>query len=173
MLSKLNINNLELYDEGGKSEFYTIKSNKRLGFKGFKNKKNATKAWLLQEKLSKYNLAPKTLSPVCQMPISEFSNQYQWGFFTERATVFNSVVMSKKLRQIQNLVDSIYTCTGLKFWDSHYFNIGYIKRNGKPKLVCIDTGLESFSRDCNAWGFSKPGPKCNYCHKYHCRCGEN
>ena len=60
--------------------------------------------------------------------------------------------------------------TKLKFWDCHYYNMGYIKRNNKAKLVCIDTGSESFNRDADAWGMGTPGPKCNYCNKYQCNC---
>ena len=37
-------------------------------------------------------------------------------------------------------------------------NIGLIKRR-KKKLVCIDTGKESFSGYSNAWGYLDPGPK--------------
>jgi hypothetical protein len=78
--------------------------------------------------------------------------------------------MRKRLSEIQNLVNIIHDKTGLKFWDCHYYNIGYVTRNKKSKLVCIDTGKESFDRECNAWGFSEPGPKCNYCKKYQCKC---
>ena len=60
--------------------------------------------------------------------------------------------------------------TGLKFWDCHWYNIGTVKRGRKNKVVCIDTGKESFDGDSNAWGFAEPGPKCCYCEKYQCKC---
>jgi hypothetical protein len=67
-------------------------------------------------------------------------------------------------------VDNIRDKTGLKFWDCHWTNIGYIKRGRRKLLVCIDTGAESFTPYCNAWGFEEPGPKCPYCDKYQCYC---
>jgi hypothetical protein len=68
--------------------------------------------------------------------------------------------------KLQNLVEKIKDKTGMKFWDCHWSNVGYLK----GKLVCIDTGKESFTPYCNAWGFEDAGPKCPYCSKYQCYC---
>lgn len=162
------------YDEGGSAEFYDILQNSELGFKQFHHKKIAISAFSKQKILSKYHLAPKVVGEICQLPIYingiDTKEQTNWGFVTEKARLVNEKIMKKRLGQIQRLVDLIHSKTGLKFWDCHYYNVGYIKRENKPRLVCIDTGNESFNRDCNAWGFSKPGPKCNYCNKYDCCC---
>ena len=55
--------------------------------------------------------------------------------------------------ELENLVNKIKEKTGLKFWDCHWTNVGYINN----RLVnCIDTGKESFTPYCNAWGFVEP-----------------
>ena len=69
-----------------------------------------------------------------------------------------------------NLVDKIYQHTSIKFWDCHWTNVGYIKYRGRNKLVCIDTGEESFQGYANAWGYEEPGPRCPYCNTYACEC---
>ena len=38
--------------------------------------------------------------------------------------------------ELENLVNNIREKTGLKFWDCHWTNVGYINN----RLVCIDTG---------------------------------
>lgn len=161
------------FDEGGSAEFYRINGSKTLGFKQFGSKKSATSAYDKQKLLSKFGLAPKVYGKVCKLKI-EITDRYtdytNWGYVTEKAKILNENVMKKRLKQIQGLVENIQKKTKLKFWDCHYYNVGYVKRKNKAKLVCIDTGKESFISDANAWGFSEPGPKCNYCNKYQCGC---
>lgn len=157
------------YDEGGSAEFYQIKENKNLGFKQFRNKKFANAAYNKQKLLSRFGLAPKVYSKVTKLTY-EWGEKTNWGYITEKARIADEEVMKKRLREIQSLVENIHKKTKLKFWDCHYWNVGYVKRNNKAKLVCIDTGIESFNPDSNAWGFSDPGPKCNYCNRYQCYC---
>lgn len=164
------------FDEGGSAEFYDILQNAFLGFKQFHSKKAALNAFAKQKILAKYNLAPKIIGELCQLPIFinriDTKEKTSWGFITEKAKLVDEKIMRKRLSQIQKLVDLIHNKTGLKFWDCHYHNVGYIKRQNKARLVCIDTGNESFNIDCNAWGFSKPGPKCNYCNRFQCLCAD-
>ena len=157
------------YIEGGSAEFYYLKNEPHLGFKQFKNKKCALDAHKRQKKLAKFDLAPKVYTTVRRLRTSWYSAS-GWGFVTEKALILDDNIMSKRLRHIQNLVDRIYEKTGWKFWDCHCYNIGYVQRNNKRKLVCIDTGSESFRCDGNAWGNANPGPKCSYCLKYMCNC---
>jgi hypothetical protein len=164
--------------EGGSAEFYLIIEDQNLGFKQFRNKKFANKAYEKQKLLSKYNLAPKVIGRVCKLPIKiescpEYKLYTNWGYVTEKARILDDSVMKKRLKDIQNLVETIENKTRLRFWDCHYWNVGYIKRKNKAKLVCIDTGPESFDRDANAWGFGKPGPKCDYCNRYQCHCSNS
>lgn len=159
-------------DEGGSAEFYLVKENPKIGFKQFRNKKFAERARKKQLLLSRFNLAPKVLSKLCKLKFDfdAYQQETNWGFLTERAVIVDEKKMTTKLVQIQRLVENIHKKTGLKFWDCHYYNIGYVNRNNKAKLVCIDTGNESFMRHCNAWGMITPGPKCSSCKKYQCSC---
>ena len=169
---------IEWSDSGGSCDFLPIKHNPNIGFKSFRNKKKAKEAFENQEKLSKFNLAPKVCSSICKIPyyydpkILEFwdpkTTTSEWGYITEKACLLEE--HDKPYELIQDLVTEIYNQTKLEFWDCHLDNIGYIKRKNKSKLVCIDTGNESFHYSSNAWGFSKPGPKCCYCDEYQCGC---
>jgi hypothetical protein len=161
------------YDEGGCCQVYPIKNNHSLIFKEFRSKKNASQSLAIQKKLCKFDLAPKLYSSVCKLRFAPekdiiFDDTSDWGYITEKATIHDKV----PLNEIQKLVEEIYYKTKLKFWDCHYYNVGFVGRSGKSKLVCIDTGKESFVRDSNAWGLNSPGPKCSYCKEYQCKCSE-
>jgi hypothetical protein len=168
----INSNDFDWCDEGGSAEFYRINEDKNLGFKQFRNKKFAIDAYNKQRLLSKFGLAPKVYGKITKLNY-EWGEKTNWGYITEKARIVDEEVMKKRLREIESLVQSIQQKTKLKFWDCHYWNVGYVKRNNKAKLVCIDTGKESFDSDCNAWGFGKPGPKCDYCNRYQCSCSNN
>ncbi len=143
-------------------------------FKAFRSKDIATVALTYQKKLAKYNLAPQVYTTLFH--INNPAKKSGWGFITEKAENFYSEVAWAKfdscgaLKKLQKLVEDIAQKTKLKFWDCHYGNIGYIIRDKKPVLVCIDTGKESFRNANNAWGYADPGPKCSYCLRYACRC---
>ena len=173
MRYSIDIENFDPSHEGGSAEFYSINEDKNLGFKQFRNKQSANSAYKKQKLLSKFGLAPKVYGQICKLPIHNLDWETNWGFITEKAKVLPETSMKKRLKEIQSLVENIHKKTKLKFWDCHYWNVGYVKRNNKAKLVCIDTGNESFFGYCNAWGFSEPGPKCNYCNKYQCRCSKD
>lgn len=163
------------FEEGGYCQFYPIINHNNLGFKEFYNKQKATKALSIQKKLAKFDLAPKVFSDIVKLEMvdlddSSLNTTSDWGYVTEIADSKRCTKIA--LKDIQSLVDEIYDKTKLKFWDCHYYNMGLIKRNGKQKLVCIDTGKESFDGCANAWGNNDPGPKCGYCQKYNCKCEE-
>jgi hypothetical protein len=160
------------FEEGGCAEFYWIKEDRTLGFKQFGSKKTATIAYNKQKLLSKFDLAPKVIGKITKLKY-EWGDDTDWGYVTERAKILDENVMKKRLRDIQKLVKTIENKTKLRFWDCHYWNVGYVKRNNKAKLVCIDTGPESFSSIANAWGMATPGPKCGYCNRYSCCCGND
>lgn len=163
------------FDEGGYCQFYRILGHSNLGFKEFPTKQKATKAYSIQKKLSKFDLAPKLYGKICKLEMVDLQDTClntisDWGYITEIASM--RLVKKRTLQEIQDLVDIIYEKTKLKFWDCHYYNMGLVRRQGKQKLVCIDTGQESFDGWANAWGNSDPGPKCGYCKKYNCKCEE-
>ena len=162
------------FDEGGYCQVYPIKNHKGLAFKEFRNKKKASEALSYQKKLAKFDLAPKLYSKVCKLKFAKeenilFTDISDWGYITEYAKTFKANT-GISMEQIQQLVDEILDKTGLKFWDCHWYNIGTVKRNNKKRVVCIDTGKESFSGISNAWGYSEPGPRCCYCSYYQCNC---
>jgi len=156
-------------DDGGYCTLFKLVNQPSLGFKAFISKSRANYARKIQIKLSKYDLAPKVNSELCKMRYEPlFTNQISgWGYITELAKTGNKKV---RLCNIQRLVDNIYDKTKLKFWDCHWANLGYIIREGKRKLVCIDTGKETWDGYANYFGNSDPGPKCSYCSKYKCIC---
>jgi hypothetical protein len=162
------------FDEGGCCQVYPIKNNKDLVFKEFRSKKKAQEAYSIQKKLAKFDFAPRVLDKVCKLNFAKedgvvFYDSSDWGYITEYAkTCQANTIIS--MQDIQDLVENIAAKTGLKFWDCHWYNVGIINRNGSKKLVCIDTGKESFNGDANAWGNIDPGPKCSYCLKYNCKC---
>jgi hypothetical protein len=155
--------------DGGYCTLFQIEDEPTLGFKEFLSKSRAEYARKVQLKLSKLGLAPKVCSKLCKMVYKDFfpGQKSGWGYITELAKVVKSTF---SLSKIQKLVDNIYDKTKLKFWDCHWENVGYIIRNNKKKLVCIDTGKETWDGHCNYFGNPDPGPKCSYCLKYKCKC---
>ncbi len=174
MTTEFTIDYGDWFDEGGCCQVYPIKNYSKLLFKEFRSKKNALASLRIHKKLAAFDLAPKIYSDICKLKFAPeegvlFDENSGWGYVIERAKVYSKV----PLDQIQSLVEEIYNKTGLNFWDCHYYNIGFVRRSHKPKLVCIDTGKESFNGISNAWGGNIPGPKCGYCNTYQCRCSEN
>lgn len=166
------------FQEGGYCQFYPIKDHPHLGFKEFRSQRHAKYAYKIQSQLSLYDLAPMIHSDICRLSFYDKTDNWtpeisDWGYVTEIAKEIKYTSKTSTLKEIQALVDNIFQTTNLKFWDCHFSNIGLIKRLGKLKLVCIDTGKESFDGYSNAWGFANPGPKCCYCNKYQCKCPED
>lgn len=163
------------FDEGGCCQVYPIKDKSVWVFKEFRNKKKAQESYNHQKLLAQFDLAPQIYSKITKLEFAE-DDGYKpdepsdWGYITERAYPIKHT--DNSMKQIQSLVEAISEKTGLKFWDCHWYNVGLVKRNTGTKLVCIDTGKESFNGMSNAWGFANPGPKCCYCEEYHCRCGD-
>jgi hypothetical protein len=158
--------------EGSFCEFYDIVEDSSLGFKSFSKKNRAINALSNQKKLSKFGLAPKAIGDIIKLPffIGGMKFTTNWGFITQKAQPLDEDYSEKGLEQIQKLVNHIYVKTNLKFWDCSWWNVGLVKMKGKQKMVCIDTGSESFSVEGNAWGFNFPGPKCDICDQYECYC---
>jgi hypothetical protein len=161
---------IELFDDssnGGYCTLYYIKDHANLGFKEFISKSRAGYARKIQVRLSKLNLAPKVFSTICRLKYDKYRAS-GWGYVTELADIVRP--KSIPLKSIQKLVDNVFKKTQLKFWDCHWDNLGFITRNHKKCLVCIDTGKETWKGDANYFGNADPGPKCGYCLKYKCKC---
>lgn len=162
-------------EEGGYCQVYPIKNKTDWIFKEFNTKSRAKQSYIIHKKLAKYDLAPKIYTNICQLEFDtddgwlphQFSD---WGYIIERAKPVKH--NRKTMIALQELVDQIYEKTKLKFWDCHWYNVGLVPRDNHTKIVCIDTGKESFDGYANAWGLSNPGPKCDYCNSYDCECEE-
>jgi hypothetical protein len=168
--TKYKIDLSDYYSEdGGYCTLFKVSNEPSLGFKEFISKSRAEYARKTQIKLSKHDLAPKVFSGLCRMGYEPlFVDQISgWGYVTELA---KPTKLNINLWKIQKLVDNIHDKTNLKFWDCHSANLGHIIREGKRKLVCIDTGKETWDGYSNYFGNSDPGPKCSYCLKYKCTC---
>ncbi|MFM9151735.1 MAG: hypothetical protein ACKOPU_05620 [Candidatus Planktophila sp.] len=137
---------------GSRSAFYIIDEGR--GFKEFDDKESAEYAHGVQSKLSQYNLAPKVLSDIGKIRYRDNLELSRWGYISEMAEIIgcggnecscgdcdddlpyqNQNKIDKLIRKIDDL--------GLEFMDAHIGNVGYIRRNGKKVLVCIDCGEES------------------------------
>lgn len=163
-------------DEGGYSQVYPIKGVKNRIFKEFRNKKKAQESYHYHKMLAKFDLAPKIYSKICRLEFAEDDGwkpdePSDWGYITEKAYPVKH--SDHNMQKIQILVEDIKEQCGLKFWDCHWFNVGLVLRENNQKLVCIDTGKESFQSFNNAWGMGSPGPKCCYCNNYQCKCTED
>lgn len=137
---------------GSRSAFYVI-DNKR-GFKEFGDKDEAEYAHAVQSKLSTYDMAPNVLSQVGKIRMSNGELSY-WGYITEIAEMIGCGGNECSCGEcdedyyymyddkIQDLTDNMLRIAGIEFMDNHIGNVGFIRRNRKKVLVCIDFGQES------------------------------
>ena len=137
---------------GSRSAFYVI-DNKR-GFKEFSDKSEAVYAHTVQDKLSTYDMAPNVLSQVGKIRKSD-GRLSHWGYITEIAEMIgcggnecscgecDEDYYHMYEDKIQDLTDNMLRIAGIEFMDNHIGNVGFIRRNRKKVLVCIDFGTES------------------------------
>ena len=136
---------------GSRASFYMI-DDKR-GFKEFEDSEQAEYAHYVQSKLAMHNLAPLVLSDIGKIRYRHDMELSGWGYITEIAEVIGcggndcdcgecEDIFDNMSRQRNRLVNKIANL-GLEFMDAHVGNVGYVKRNGKKVLVCIDCGQES------------------------------
>ena len=139
---------------GSRSEFYKLHQRGK-GFKTFRSYEDAEYARDIQRELSEWDLAPRVYSEVGRIRIGERLSA--WGYITEVAKVITVHGMScncyrcdnlgneheEEIGELQNSIER----AGYYFGDAHVGNVGYITRNGKKIMVCIDTGEESVQPD--------------------------
>ena len=141
---------------GCASYFYKMKHSRR-GFKAFDNHDAAFIAHYNQTKLAEHDLAPRVYSEVGRVRIGNSKRLSKWGYITEIATLTccpgNSCDCCDREdiecgleEEILNLCDEMENI-GFYFPDNHSGNVGWVKRNGRNILVCIDTGDESVQSD--------------------------
>lgn len=137
---------------GSRSAFYVI-DNER-GFKDFESQEDAEYAHYVQSKLASYNLAPKVLSDIGKIRYKHDMELSPWGYITEIAEMIGcggnecvcgecegdlTFMYSNKIARLVTKIEKL----DMEFMDAHIGNVGYVKRNGKKVLVCIDCGQES------------------------------
>jgi hypothetical protein len=145
-------------NRGSRSAFYVI-DNKR-GFKEFDDKNEAVYAHNVQSKLSYVDLAPDVLSQIGKIRKSDGSLS-KWGYITEIAEIIgcggnecscgecDEDYYDMYEDKIQDLTDNMLRIAGIEFMDNHIGNVGFVRRNRKKVLVCIDFGSESvYDEDC-------------------------
>lgn len=155
---------------GSRSAFYVI-DNKR-GFKEFSDKEEAEYAHAVQSKLSNYDMAPCVLSDIGKIRKSH-GGLSSWGYITEIAEIIgcggngcscgecDEDYYEMYEYKIQDLTDNMMRIAGIEFMDNHIGNVGFVRRNRKKVLVCIDFGSESvYDEDCP--------PETS--HGYDCEC---
>lgn len=143
-------------NRGCASSFYTMKGSRKRGFKTFHDKYSADIAHRHQSFLAKYDLAPKVYSEVGKIR-THGKHLSNWGYVTEIAQTIgcggntcecgecdHEALECEHEDMISNLVNDIED-VGYYFGDCHIGNVGYVKRNGRKVLVCIDTGDESLT----------------------------
>lgn len=157
---------------GSRSEFYKLNQRGK-GFKTFRSYEDAEYARDVQRELSEWDLAPQVYSEVGRIRIGDRLSE--WGYITEVAKVITVHGMScncyrcdnlgneyeEEIGELQNSIER----AGYYFGDAHVGNVGYITRNGKKIMVCIDTGEESVQRDGYDYD-SKISCQCYECRKY-------
>jgi len=142
---------------GSRSSFYVIDDER--GFKDFDDYDAAVYAHNIQSMLAAHNLAPKVLSDIGKIRYRDDLELSGWGYITEIAETIGCGGNECKCGEcdedgmsevytsrIEKLCNKIYDL-GLEFMDAHIGNVGYVVRNGKRKLVCIDCGRESVYND--------------------------
>lgn len=141
---------------GCASSFYMMK-NSYHGFKSFDSYEAASIAHYNQSYLSKYDLAPYVYSEVGRVRIGKSKRLSDWGYITEVANTIgcggNTCVCGQCERyelegeyydEIDDLVSRMEE-HDFYFGDNHVGNVGYVHRDNRYIMVCIDTGDESVS----------------------------
>lgn len=157
---------------GSRSAFYVIDSKR--GFKEFGDKDEAEYAHAVQSKLSAWDMAPEVLSQIGKIRKSDGSLS-DWGYLTEIAQTIgcggnechcgecDEDYYFMYESQIQDLTDNMLRIVGVEFMDNHIGNVGFVRRNRKKVLVCIDFGSESvYDEDCVVDPYDDEEDKC-YC----------
>jgi hypothetical protein len=137
---------------GSRSAFYVI--DRKRGFKEFDEKGEAVYAHAVQDKLSSYDMAPYVLSQIGKIRMSNGSLS-KWGYITEIAETIgcggnecscgecDEDYYFSYSDQIEDLTANMLRIAGVEFMDGHIGNVGFVRRNRKKVLVCIDFGQES------------------------------
>jgi hypothetical protein len=159
--------------EGSRSLFYKLNQRGK-GFKTFLDRHDAEYARDVQLELSRLDLAPRVYSEVGRIRIGDRLSR--WGYVTEVAKVITPHRTSCNCYRCDNLENEYeeeigelqerIERAGYYFGDAHTGNVGYITRNCKKIMVCIDTGEESVQPYESDGDYDAYSCNCNECRKY-------
>ena len=135
---------------GSMSDFYKI--DKLRGFKTFQSKHDAEYARDIQMELSDIDCAPYVFSEIGRIRVVGYQGLSAWGYITEIAKTLETHngygdVPRRYEDKLNELHKKISDNTSYFFADDHVGNIGFVVRDKKRVLVCIDTGPESIGID--------------------------
>ena len=135
---------------GSGSECIVFKT-KRGILKCYETKSDAQSACTLQQNLSYFDLAPEVYTNARRHKIE--GNEWLWGYYSEEAELLEECSCDEyygcdtcedtKQERVQ-VCDAIEYWCGLEYTDYHPGNFGYVWRDQRWKMVCIDTGVKGF-----------------------------
>lgn len=118
--------------------------------KCYNSKSDAQGACDIQQQLSYFDLAPEVYTNARRHKLEEGTF---WGYYSEEAELLpececdeyykcDSCDESAEARD--EVIEAIQYWTGLEYTDFHAGNFGFVNRDGKRVMVCIDTGVKGF-----------------------------
>lgn len=136
---------------GSGSECVVLKTDKGI-LKCYNSKSDAQGACELQQKLSYFDLAPEVYTNARRHKVDDTT---LWGYYSEEAELLpececDEVIIDEcwsceSTREArEDIIEAIQYWTGLEYVDFHVGNFGFVNRDGKRIMVCIDTGVKGF-----------------------------
>ena len=125
--------------------------------KCYETKSDAQSACTLQQNLSYFDLAPEVYA--CARRHKVEGNEWLWGYYSEEAELlpececddyFSCRTCDGTKEAREQVIEAIQYFTGLEYTDFHAGNFGYVWREGRWCMVCIDTGIKGFVEQENA-----------------------
>ena len=131
------------------SECTVFKTNRGI-LKCYSSKSDAQSACTLQQQLSYFDLAPEVYTNARRHKVDDTT---LWGYYSEEAELlpececdeyFKCDSCDESAETREQVIEAIQYWTGLEYVDFHAGNFGFIMRDGKRVMVCIDTGVKGF-----------------------------
>jgi hypothetical protein len=134
---------------GSGSECTVFKTEKGI-LKCYNSKSDAQQACELQQKLSYFDLAPEVYTNARRHKVDDAT---LWGYYSEEAELLPECECEGDIKCYsceqtedarEEVIVAIEYWTGLEYVDFHLGNFGFVIRDGRRAMVCIDTGVKGF-----------------------------
>ena len=131
------------------SECSVFKTEKGI-LKCYSSKSDAQSACELQQKLSYFDLAPEVYTNAKRHKVDDTT---LWGYYSEEAELLPECECDGDIAcdgcdetayARAQVIEAIQYWTGLEYVDFHLGNFGFVIRDGRRVMVCIDTGVKGF-----------------------------